>query len=260
MQRITNIIATLGPASHTEETLSKMLPYIDMVRLNFSWGTHEDMEVLINMVKKVSAEAGKKVSIIQDLSGPRKQETEGHHFEDGAIEVITEKDLNDLAFGIKHEVDYVALSYVGSKDDIIKLRHHMESLGKVIPIIAKIERKEAVDSIEEIIDEAEAVMVARGDLGLALPIEEIPFIERRILSMCEKKNKFSIVATEMLLSMVTKERPTRAEVTDVAYAVTGGASAVMLSEETAQGEHPAKVVEIMDKIVRYAEEHKTYKY
>ena len=260
MERKTNIIATLGPASHSEEILSKMLPYIDMVRLNFSWGTHEDMDALISMVRKVSTEGGKKISIIQDLSGPRKQETEGHHFENGAVEVITEKDLNDLAFGIKHEVDYVALSYVGDANDIKKLRTYMDGLGKTIPIIAKIERREAVEAIEEIIDVADAVMIARGDLGQAFPIEEIPFLERRILSMCNKKNKFVIVATEMLLSMVTKDRPTRAEVTDVAFAVTGGASAVMLSEETAEGEHPVKVVKMMDKIVKYAEEHKIYKY
>lgn len=255
MERTTNIIATLGPATHTEEIISQMIPYIDMVRLNFSWGTHEDMDTLIQMVRRASDAHGKKISIIQDLSGPRKQETEGHHFNDGVEEVITEKDLTDLSFGISHEVDYVALSYVGSSADVLKLREHMQRLGKQIPIIAKIERQEAVLDIENIIEVTDAVMIARGDLGQAFPIEEIPFIERRILVSCKRKNKFVIVATEMLLSMVKKERPTRAEVTDVAFAVTGGASAVMLSEETAQGDHPLKVVEVLDRIVRYSEAH-----
>lgn len=255
MERKTKIVATLGPATHTEEILGKMIPYIDIVRLNFSWGTHEDMAALIKMVRNVSNEKGKTISIIQDLSGPRKQEVEGHHFKDGAEEIITEKDLTDLAFGISENVDYVAMSYIGNADDIKKLQGHMDTLGKRIPIIAKIERREAVEVIDEIIEVTDAVMIARGDLGLAFPIEEIPFLERRILSKCNKKNKFVIVATEMLLSMVTKDRPTRAEVTDVAFAVNGGASAVMLSEETAQGEHPVQVVEVMDRIVRFAESH-----
>ena len=256
MERKTNIIATLGPATHNEEVLSQMVPFIDMVRLNFSWGTHDDMALLIQMVRKVADEHGKKIFIIQDLSGPRKQETEGHHFNDGAEEIITEKIFDDLAFGIAHAVDYVAMSYVGGPSDIVRLRSHMEKSGVTIPIIAKIERQEAVKTIEDIIDVADGVMIARGDLGQAFPIEEIPFIERRILFSCARKNKFVIVATEMLLSMVKKERPTRAEVTDVAFAVTGGASAVMLSEETAQGDHPVTVVEVLDRIVRYAEAHK----
>jgi pyruvate kinase len=253
--RKTKIVATLGPASHTQEVLGGMAAYMDIARLNFSWGTHEDMATLISLVRKAGTDTGKKIEIIQDLSGPRKQEVEGHHFTEGAEEVITEKDLKDLAFGLEQNVDYVAMSYVGNANDITKLRAHMESLGKIVPIIAKIERQEAVNDIENIIDVSDAIMIARGDLGLAFPIEELPFLERRILSSCVKKNKFVIVATEMLLSMVTKDRPTRAEVTDVAFAVNGGASAVMLSEETAQGAHPIKVVEVMDRIVRFAEEH-----
>jgi pyruvate kinase len=257
MTRQTNIIATLGPASHNEEILKRMIPYIDMVRLNFSWGTHQDMESLINLVRKVSKNHDKKISIIQDLSGPRVQGEQGHHFKGGAVEVITEKDKIDLLFGIAHGVDYVAMSYVGSKEDIFALKNVMKESGAQIPIIAKIERKEAVDAIDEIIASSDGIMIARGDLGQAFPIEEVPFLERKILNLCAKENKFVIVATEMLLSMVTKDRPTRAEVTDVAYAVTGYASAVMVSEETAQGDHPDKVVEVLDKIVRYAESHRT---
>ena len=255
--RETSIIATIGPASRKEAVFSKMLPYVDMVRFNFSWGKYEEVEESILMIRKVGKEFGKKVSIIQDLSGPRVQNGSEHHFNDGSQNVITEKDLKDLAFGIKHKVDYVALSYVGNANDIRKLRTHMDSLGSVIPIIAKIERREAVDNVEEIIEVADAIMIARGDLGEAYPIEEIPFLEHRILSLCNKKERFVIVATEMLLSMVKSNRPTRAEVTDVAYAITDGADAVMLSEETANGNHPALVVEVLDRIVRYAEKHKT---
>ncbi len=255
MERKTKIIATLGPATHTEELLFQMVPFLDMVRLNFSWGTHKDMGEFVSRVRKASKDSGKKISIIQDLSGPRKQDSNGHHFIDGVTEVITEKDLNDLAFGISYEVDYVALSYVGNANDVNKLRGHMERLGKIIPIIAKIERKEAVENIDEIIESADAIMIARGDLGQAYPIEEVPFIENKILKLCVSKNKFVIVATEMMLSMVENDRPTRAEVTDVAFAVSNGASAVMLSEETTEGRHPLETVEEMDKIIRNAEAH-----
>lgn len=145
--RKTKIVATLGPASHTQEVLNKMAEYIDVARLNFSWGTHSDMAELITLVRKASEITGRKIEIIQDLSGPRKQEIEGHHFTEGAQEVITEKDLADLAFGLEQNVDYVAMSYVGEASDITKLRTHMETLGKVVPIIAKIERQEAVNDI-----------------------------------------------------------------------------------------------------------------
>jgi pyruvate kinase len=256
MERQTNIIATLGPASHNEEVLRKMIPYIDMVRLNFSWGTHEDMEFLINLVRRVSKESSKKISIIQDLSGPRTQGEHGHYFKDGARGIIMEKDKHDLLFGVAQGVDYIAMSYVGSGRDVFELKELIKESGAQIPVIAKIERKEAINVIDEIIAASDAIMIARGDLGQAFPIEEVPFLERTILNLCAKENKFVIVATEMLLSMVTKDRPTRAEVTDVAYAVTGYASAVMLSEETAQGDHPDKVVEVLDRIVRYAEAHR----
>ncbi|MCX6756624.1 MAG: pyruvate kinase [Candidatus Nomurabacteria bacterium] len=256
MERKTNIIATIGPATNKKEMLLKMSPYIDMVRLNFSWGTHEEMGEIISLIRETSDSTGKKIFIIQDLSGPRTQEKEGHHFTDGASEILTEKDLNDLVFGVSKDVDYIALSYVGSAADIRDLRSHIKILGANTKVIAKIERKLAVENIESIIDESDAIMIARGDLGLAYPIEEIPFLERKILSSCKKKNKFVIVATEMLLSMVKKDRPTRAEVTDVAFAVTGGASAVMLSEETAKGDYPFETVEILDRIIRNAETHR----
>lgn len=256
MERKTKIIVTMGPSINKKETLLQIFPYIDMVRLNFSWGSYEEIERRISLLREVEVETGKKVILIQDLSGPRTQEKDGHHFTDGAVEVITEKDLNDLAFGVSKGFDYVALSYVGSAQDIKDLRAHIKSLGLDIPVMAKIERKIAVENIESIIDEADSIMIARGDLGLAFPIEEIPFIERKILSSCEKKNKFVVVATEVLYSMIKKDRPTRAEVTDVVFAVTSGANAIMLADETTAGEYPVEAVKVLDKIIRNAEVHK----
>lgn len=256
MERNTKIIATIGPVSNNKETLLQMSSFVDMARLNFSWGNHTEMKEIISLIREVNSETGKNILIIQDLSGPRTQESGGHHFTEGTVEVLTEKDLIDLDFGVEQKVDYIALSYVGDAQDIFNLRQHLENLNVKIPIIAKVERKEAVLNIEEIIDASDALMIARGDLGLAFPIEEIPFLERKILSLCAKKNKFVIVATEILLSMVEKERPTRAEVTDVAFAVTSGASALMLSEETAKGKHPVKAVEVLDKIIKNSESHK----
>lgn len=255
MKRQTQIIATLGPSSFTEAVFSKMVPFIECVRLNFSWGTHEQMEQLIEMVKKVGKKEGKKILIIADLSGPREQMQVGHHFKDGTKGTLTEKDIKDLSFVIAQDVDYIALSYVGNADDVVALRKYMEKQSVHIPIIAKIERREAVDNINGIIDVSDRIMIARGDLGDVYPIEEIPFLERKILSLCKKKSRYVIVATEMLLSMVKADRPTRAEVTDVAYAVSGGASAVMLSEETAIGDNPIRAVEVLAKIASYAEEH-----
>jgi pyruvate kinase len=178
----------------------------------------------------------------------------GHKINEESKEVITEKDLYDLAFGLDHAVEYVAMSYVASAKDIHTLREHMVKRGAVTPIIAKIERKEALDNLEEICEASDGIMIARGDLGLALPIEEVPFIERKILKLCNQKGKFVIVATEMLLSMVESPTPTRAEVNDVATAVELGANAVMLSEETARGKYPIEAVTMMKKIVTFAEQ------
>ena len=252
-ERKTKIVATLGPSSRDEGTFARMVGLVDIVRLNFSWGTHEEMAEMIAMARKEAGKIGKKIQILQDLSGPRIQDENGHHFDESKIKAITEKDLRDLDFGVQQKLDYVALSYVGGAEDILELRREMESRGLVIPIIAKIERREAVQNIKEIINVADGIMVARGDLGDAFPFEEVPFIQQRIISLCRKQNKFVIVATEMLLSMVDSDRPSRAEVTDVAYAVTEGASAVMLSNETAKGKYPVLAVEALDKISRYAE-------
>lgn len=250
------IVATIGPASWDKKMLKEMMTHqMDVVRLNFSWGTYEEHARVIKDVREEAQEVGRRIPIIQDLSGPRVQEGSGHEFNKGAIEVITEKDLNDLKFGIEQNVDYVAMSFVGNAQDIIKLREKMKEFGKVIPIIAKIERKVALDNLDEIIKVTDAVMVARGDLGNEIPLEQIPFVEKDIIEKCKKAGKPVIVATQMMLSMVENPIPTRAEVTDIAYAIINGADAVMLSEESATGKHPLEAIEMMEKGILEAEKH-----
>lgn len=250
------IIATIGPATKGKEIMKEMMTHqMDAVRLNFSFGTHEEHASYIKNIREDAKEAGKRIPIIQDLSGPRIQEKTGHEFNQDAQEIITEKDLADLKFGIEQNVDYVAMSFVGSAEDILKLREKMRKFGQVIPIIAKIERKIALDNIDEIIKTADAIMIARGDLGNEIPLEQIPFVEKDIIEKCKKAGKPVIVATQMMLSMTENLLPTRAEVTDVAYAIINGADAVMLSEESATGHHPLEAVEMMEKGIIEAEKH-----
>ena len=170
------------------------------------------------------------------------------------IDAITAKDLEDLEMGLAHGVDMVALSFVRHADDIIRLRAHMERLGRVVPIIAKIEKAEAVANLEAIVTAADGVMVARGDLGIEVNIEETPLIQKRIIRMCNAMAKPVITATQMLESMVSNPIPTRAEATDVANAIFDGTDALMLSQETAIGKRPAEVVSMMRLISRRTEE------
>lgn len=251
------IVATIGPASKDISILEKMIDHkMDVARLNFSWGTHEEHAKFIKDIRDTAEKIGRKIPIIQDLSGPRIQQGAGHTY-DQNVEVITEKDLSDLKFGIEQSVDYVALSFVGSASDVTKLRSHMKSMGKVIPIIAKIERKIAIENLGEIIQAADAIMVARGDLGSELPIETIPFAQQNIIKRCNAAGKPVIVATQMMLSMKDNPEPTRAEVTDVAFAIIEGADAVMLSEESASGKYPLEAVTIMEKIIKESEKYIT---
>jgi pyruvate kinase len=248
------IIATIGPACREKHTLKAMIEHqMDAARLNFSWGTHKEHAAYISAVRSAAAELGKHVPIILDLSGPRIQKGGGHEFNESVREPLTEKDLDDLKFGLEQGVEYVAMSYVGDGGDVSFLREKMKALGKIIPIIAKIERKSALDHIDEIIAVADVVMVARGDLGNEVPLEEIPFIEKTIISKCKEAGKPVITATQMMLSMTEHDSPTRAEVTDVAFAIMSGSDAVMLSEETAIGKYPVEAVEMMEKIIMEAE-------
>ncbi len=257
MSSKTQIIATIGPVSNNKETISEMIKHqMDIARLNFSWGTYEWHQDIIKIIRQLSKENNIEIPIIQDLSGPRVQDGADHRFggQEGE-EVITEKDIKDLAFGIEQGVEYVALSFVGSASDVIKLKELIKEKSGNQKVISKIERKLAVENLDEIIKESDAIMVARGDLGNEFPLEKIPFIQHYIINECKKANKMVIVATQMLLSMVENKTPTRAEVSDVAYAILDGADGVMLSEESAKGKYPVEAVEMMEKIALVAEQH-----
>ncbi|HKN86679.1 MAG TPA: pyruvate kinase [Nitrospiraceae bacterium] len=169
---------------------------------------------------------------------------------------LTEKDREDLRFGLKHQVDYVALSFVRGPDDIIEARQLMAEYGGEAPIIAKIERREAVDHLESLLDQVHGIMIARGDLGVEMGPEAVPVLQKRMITEANRRRKLVITATQMLESMTHNPRPTRAEASDVANAVFDGTDAVMLSAETAVGRYPDETVRVMDRIVRAAEEGK----
>jgi pyruvate kinase len=167
---------------------------------------------------------------------------------------LTRKDVVDLRFGLSRGVDYVALSFVRSADDLRRARRALRRLGRAVPIVAKLEKAEAIANLASIIAEADAVMVARGDLGVELPPEQVPLIQKRIIRAANGRGIPVITATQMLESMVRQERPTRAETSDVANAILDGTDAVMLSEETAAGRFPVETVRMMDRIARAVEE------
>jgi len=166
---------------------------------------------------------------------------------------FTEKDRKDLEFGIKMGVDYVALSFVRSARDIINVKKWLSRRGIYIPIIAKIEKEEAIRDIERIIGEVDGVMVARGDLGVEMPLEEVPMIQKMLIQKANNSGRIVITATQMLESMTQHTRPTRAETTDVANAVIDGTDALMLSAETSSGKYPIEALKVMDRIIVYTE-------
>ncbi|MDN5285606.1 MAG: pyk [Mucilaginibacter sp.] len=171
-----------------------------------------------------------------------------------SIPSLTEEDLINLQFALKYDVEWIGLSFVRTGQDITELKHIIAQSGKAAKVIAKIEKPEAIDNIDEIIAATDGVMVARGDLGVEMPLEEVPLLQKMIATKCRAASKPVIVATQMLESMITTPRPTRAEVNDVANSVLDGADAVMLSGETSVGEFPVIVIETMAKIVRNVEE------
>lgn len=224
-------------------------------RLNFSWGTYDEHANYIKLVREAAKAAQRHIPIIQDLSGPRAQEKIGHKFDVRSAVVITKKDTRDLVFGMEQEVDYVAMSYVGHPREIIQLRKMINDLGRKTPIIAKIERRVALTKLREIIHVSDAIMIARGDLGNEIPLEKIPWTEKMIIGRCKEARKPVITATQMMLSMTANKLPTRAEVTDVFFAIANGSDAVMLSEETASGKYPVDAVRMMEKITTEASKH-----
>jgi pyruvate kinase len=170
------------------------------------------------------------------------------------LPAFTAKDREDLRFGVEQGVDFVALSYVRTAQDVIEARDFMQSLGADIPLIAKIEKHEALENLQEILAAVDGLMVARGDLGVEIPLERVPIIQKEIIAAASEASKPVITATQMLLSMVTKSRPSRAEATDVANAILDGTDAVMLSEETAMGRYPVEAVKFLDLVSRATEE------
>jgi len=175
------------------------------------------------------------------------------------LETLTAKDRRDLQFGLSHDVDYVALSFVRSADDIHAIKTLIAEQGRQTPVVAKIEKHEALDHIDGIVDAADAIMVARGDLGVEIPLENVPNIQKMIIQKANRRGRPVIIATQMLRSMVDAPRPTRAEAADVANGVLDGADAVMLSEETASGSYPVEAVQFMSNIARAAEERFPYR-
>lgn len=338
----TKIICTLGPASDSEEVISELIDAgMNVARLNFSHGTHEEHAVKIAKIKKVREQKKAPIAIMLDTKGP---EFRIGTFENGKIMLkegdpftfttedivgneqrvsvsfkgiceqlfpgdkillnnglmvfevtevkapdvicktiiggelsnrksmffpdkeldmmyLSEQDKSDIAFGVEQGIDYIACSFVSRAQDVIDVRNWLEKCGSPagdIEIIAKIESRAGVNNLDEILAASDGIMVARGDLGVEVPFEELPSIQKTIIHKCRVHGKRSITATEMLESMIKQPRPTRAEISDVANAVYDGSSAIMLSGETAAGAYPVEAVKAMARIAAQAEENTQY--
>jgi pyruvate kinase len=331
----TKIVATVGPACDTYEKLLALIKAgVNVFRLNFSHGTHEDKAKIIGYIRTINESEPYNIAILGDLQGPKLRVGEIENnaldlkpgdiltftnekvigtkeriyvsypnfhndvkignkilIDDGKIEVLvvsieknndvkvevllggilsskkginlpdtkislpalTEKDLVDLEFIIEQKLDWVALSFVRNVKDLVILRNKIQEKKSKTKIIAKIEKPEALTNIRDIIIESDGIMVARGDLGVELPIEQVPLIQKQLIKKCIHRAKPVIVATQMMESMIDRVKPNRSEITDVANAVLEGADAVMLSGETAAGMHPTLVVETMRKIIMEVE-------
>jgi pyruvate kinase len=333
--RQTKIIATLGPASNSEAVIRELIAAgVDVFRLNFSHGTHEDHAVAIARIRDAEWAAGRCIAILQDLSGPKIRigTLERHQplvlrpgdelriaagdfvggpgrvsttydelpgavhpgdtllLDDGHIQLrvlesdgreirtvvvdggnlgehkginapgvalpggLTAKDADDLKFGVSVGVDMMALSFVQSADDVRRAREALRAAGAPrLPLIAKLERPQAIAHVDEILQECDAVMVARGDLGLEMPLEQLPRMQKAITRRARALGVPVIIATQVLESMRAEPRPTRAEVSDAANAVDDGVDAIMLAGETAAGAYPVRAVQTLDMVIRDAE-------
>jgi pyruvate kinase len=210
----------------------------------------QDGQIALLVVAKSATEIDTTVEFGGNLRG-----TVGINYPDGSLNIasVTERDFEFLEFGLQHDVDYVALSFVRSAEDVERAKAFMAERNKRVPVIAKIEKHEALDELDNIIAAADGVMVARGDLGIEVPIETVPIIQKQIIAKCNRASKPVVTATQMLESMVSSPRPTRAEATDVANAILDGTDAVMLSTETALGAYPTEAVRTMAEIAREVE-------
>lgn len=251
------IVATIGPASSRGETLRAMVESgMDIARLNFAWHTREEGIAHIDLVRKIAAEQGRSIPVIVDVPGPRVELAEGHTYDASQAETLSEHDLDMLRFCVEKKVEYIAVSFVGSAEDIERYRAALAATNGTAKIIAKIERAVAVDALDSIIAVSDALMVARGDLGNEVPLEKIPFIQKDSIAKAKTARKPVITATQMLFSMTEHAEPTRAEVTDVEEAVLEGTDVVMLSEETSVGRYPVEAVAMMRRIITEAEKHR----
>jgi len=336
-RRNAKIVATLGPASSSPETIKQLfLAGADVFRLNFSHGSHADHRARVEAIRAIERETGRPIAILVDLQGPKlrvgtfgggpvtlkageafrldldarpgdrrrvhlphreifaalrsgaalllndgkvRLEVErcGADFAETVVRVggevsdrkgvnvpgvllplspITEKDRADLAFGLELGADWVALSFVQRPEDVDEAR---PLIGGRAPVMVKLEKPAAIDRLEEIVARCDGVMVARGDLGVEMPPEKVPVVQRRILRCCRHEGKPVIVATQMLESMISAPVPTRAEASDVATAVYEGADAVMLSAESASGTYPVEAVTMMDSIIGEVERDPHYR-
>lgn len=212
-----------------------------------------------NLELKVTGKSGGKVQAVVIRGGTLKN-NKGMNlpFTKMNIPALTAKDRSDVLYCIRGQVDYIALSFVRSPGDIVDLKNILRRRKADIAVIAKIEKPEALQNIERIIEAADGIMIARGDLGVELPAKKVPFIQSKLIESCIRHNKPVIVATQMLESMIEHSRPTRAEVTDVAAACLSGADAVMLSGETASGKYPLEALQMMDSILRETEAHQFF--
>jgi pyruvate kinase len=210
----------------------------------------QDGQIALRVVGKNATE----IETIVEFGGDLRP-NQGISYPDGTlnVEAVTERDLEFLQFGLEQGVDYVALSFVRNAEDVARAKSFIAKHGKRVPVIAKIEKHEALDDLAEIIKTADGIMVARGDLGIEIPIETVPMVQKRIIAECNRASKPVVTATQMLESMIGSPRPTRAEATDVANAILDGTDAVMLSGETAIGLYPTEAVRMMAEIAREVE-------
>ena len=242
--RHVKIVATLGPASHSPDMLEAMLSAgIDVARLNLNYGTAGEHVALIATVRSLSQKLSLPTAVLVDLPGLKKYP--------GAT--IKEAFTPHIQFAASQKVDFVALSFVSSAAQVKEVRGIMKETGFIAPLVVKIENARALADSEAILNIADGIMVARGDLAIQISIEKVPLAQKRLIKAANQRGKPVITATEMLESMVTADSPTRAEATDVANAVLDGTDALMLSEESAVGKHPALAVEMMAKIAVEAE-------
>jgi len=253
---VTQIVATIGPASDKPEVLDEMMKAgMDIARLNFFWPGPTESINRIRTIREVAKSNERKILIMADLPGPRLQDKDGHTYVVGAFKALTDKDKELIKFAVEQELDYISVSFVGSHEDILECREEIKKYSGAQKIVAKIERSEALKNLDKIIEVADVVMVARGDLGNEVPLEQIPFVQEDIIKKCKTAGKPVITATQMLYSMKDNPSPTRAEVTDVVNAVLLGSDAVMLSEETSVGKYPIRAVYVMEHVALEAEMH-----